>query len=202
MSHTHSPESKPKRLGSQAPGQGQEAQRHRPGLQLPSLLSLLRRPHSTAAGKAQPRLGLPGPAQGHPALPCTDPTPSNLPHDPYTKFILLNLHSAQTAPWPVTPSSLISQHDCLTVGPRACPASQLEPQHRLQPLIQPCWTCIQASLKSSLPSPHQNSSKFSRSVVYNSATPLDCSPPDFSVHGILQARKPECTAISYSRVSF
>ena len=31
--------------------------------------------------------------------------------------------------------------------------------------------------------------------------PMDCSPPDFSVHGILQAGKLECVAISYSRGS-
>ena len=43
----------------------------------------------------------------------------------------------------------------------------------------------------------------SRSVLYDSLRPaLDCSLPGFSVHGILQARKPECAAISYSRVSF
>ena len=28
----------------------------------------------------------------------------------------------------------------------------------------------------------------SRSVVSNSYDPMDCSPPDFSVHGISQAR--------------
>ena len=31
--------------------------------------------------------------------------------------------------------------------------------------------------------------------------PLDCSPPDFSVHGILQARILEWVAISFSRAS-
>ena len=31
--------------------------------------------------------------------------------------------------------------------------------------------------------------------------PMDCSPPDSSVHGILQAGKLECVAISYSRGS-
>ena len=31
--------------------------------------------------------------------------------------------------------------------------------------------------------------------------PMDCSPPDFSVHVILQARILECIAISFSRVS-
>ena len=29
--------------------------------------------------------------------------------------------------------------------------------------------------------------------------PTDCSPPGSSVHGILQARMPECVAISFSR---
>ena len=31
--------------------------------------------------------------------------------------------------------------------------------------------------------------------------PMDCSPPGSSVHGILQARIPECVAIPFSRVS-
>ena len=31
---------------------------------------------------------------------------------------------------------------------------------------------------------------------------MDCSPPGFSVHGILQARILECVAISYSRGIF
>ena len=31
--------------------------------------------------------------------------------------------------------------------------------------------------------------------------PMDCSPPDSSVHGILQARIPECIDISFSRGS-
>ena len=30
--------------------------------------------------------------------------------------------------------------------------------------------------------------------------PMDCSPPGFSVHGILQARIQECVGISFSRV--
>ena len=30
---------------------------------------------------------------------------------------------------------------------------------------------------------------------------MDCSPPGFSVHGILQARIPERVAISFSRAS-
>ena len=32
--------------------------------------------------------------------------------------------------------------------------------------------------------------------------PMDCSPPGFSVHGILQARILEWVAISFSRESF
>ena len=39
------------------------------------------------------------------------------------------------------------------------------------------------------------------SVVSDSVRPLDCSLPDFSVHGILQARILESVAISYSRGS-
>ena len=43
---------------------------------------------------------------------------------------------------------------------------------------------------------------FSRSVVSDSfVTPMDCSPPGFSVHEISQARKLEWVAISYSRGS-
>ena len=38
-------------------------------------------------------------------------------------------------------------------------------------------------------------------VVSDSATPMDCSPPDFSVHWILQARILEWVAISSSRGS-
>ena len=43
--------------------------------------------------------------------------------------------------------------------------------------------------------------KWSRSVVSNSLRPVDCSPPSFSVHGILQARILEWVAISFSRGS-
>ena len=40
-------------------------------------------------------------------------------------------------------------------------------------------------------------------VVSNSfVTPMDCSPPGSSVHGILQARVPEWLAIFFSRRSF
>ena len=43
---------------------------------------------------------------------------------------------------------------------------------------------------------------FSCTVVSDSfCNPMDCSPPGFSVHGILQARKLECVAITYSRGS-
>ena len=41
----------------------------------------------------------------------------------------------------------------------------------------------------------------SHSVVWDSADPTDCSPPGFSVHGILQARILEWVAISFSRGS-
>ena len=33
-------------------------------------------------------------------------------------------------------------------------------------------------------------------------SPMDCSPPAYSVHGLLQARILKCVAISFSRVSF
>ena len=42
---------------------------------------------------------------------------------------------------------------------------------------------------------------FSRKVESNSCDPMDCSPPGFSVHGILQARTLEWIAISSSRGS-
>ena len=42
----------------------------------------------------------------------------------------------------------------------------------------------------------------SRSVASDSLRPHDCSPPDFSVHGILQARILEWIAIPFSRGSF
>ena len=35
----------------------------------------------------------------------------------------------------------------------------------------------------------------------NSCDPMDCSPPDFSVHGILQARILEWVAVPFSRGS-
>ena len=41
----------------------------------------------------------------------------------------------------------------------------------------------------------------SRSVVFYSLQPIDCSPPGSSVHGILQARILECVAIPFSRGS-
>ena len=39
----------------------------------------------------------------------------------------------------------------------------------------------------------------SRSVVSDSVTPIDCSPPGSSAHGILQVRILEWAAISFSR---
>ena len=44
-------------------------------------------------------------------------------------------------------------------------------------------------------------SVLSRSVVFDSCNPIDCSLPGFSVHGILQARILEWVAISFSRGS-
>ena len=41
----------------------------------------------------------------------------------------------------------------------------------------------------------------SRSVVFDSCDPVDCSPPDSSVHEILQARILEWVATSFSRGS-
>ena len=46
------------------------------------------------------------------------------------------------------------------------------------------------------------SESMSRSVMFNSLHPMDCSPPGFSVHGILQARVLKRVAISFSRGSF
>ena len=43
--------------------------------------------------------------------------------------------------------------------------------------------------------------EFSHSVVSNSVTPVDCSPPVSSVHGIFQARILEWIAKPLSRVS-
>ena len=40
--------------------------------------------------------------------------------------------------------------------------------------------------------------KWSRSVVFDSLRPVDCSPPSPSVHGILQARILEWATISFS----
>ena len=42
---------------------------------------------------------------------------------------------------------------------------------------------------------------FTHSVVSDSFDPVDCSPPDFSVHGILQARTLEQVAISFFKRS-
>ena len=42
---------------------------------------------------------------------------------------------------------------------------------------------------------------FSCQVVFNSCDPMDCSPPGFSVHGILQERILQWIAISFSRES-
>ena len=41
----------------------------------------------------------------------------------------------------------------------------------------------------------------SRSVVSDPCDPIDCTPPGFSVHGILQARILEWDVISFSRGS-
>ena len=42
---------------------------------------------------------------------------------------------------------------------------------------------------------------FSRSVMFNSCDPMDCSPPGSSVHGIFQTRILEWVDISFSRGS-
>ena len=47
----------------------------------------------------------------------------------------------------------------------------------------------------------KNYESMSGSVVSNSETPMDCSPPGFSVHGILQTQILEWVAIPFSRVS-
>ena len=52
-----------------------------------------------------------------------------------------------------------------------------------------------------LPSPKTRFIFFSHLVVSDSLRPVDCSPPSFSVHGILQARILERVAISFSRGS-
>ena len=44
------------------------------------------------------------------------------------------------------------------------------------------------------------SESVSRSVVSDSVNPMDCSPPDSSVHGILQARTLEWVTISFSKM--
>ena len=41
--------------------------------------------------------------------------------------------------------------------------------------------------------------QFSRSVVFDSLRPMDCSPPSSSILGILQARILEWVAISFSK---
>ena len=50
------------------------------------------------------------------------------------------------------------------------------------------------------PSPMHESEKrkWSRSVVSDSSNPMDCSPPDSSVHGILQAKVLEWDVIAFS----
>ena len=42
---------------------------------------------------------------------------------------------------------------------------------------------------------------FSREVMSDSCDPMDCSPPGFSAHGILQASTLEWVAISFSKLS-
>ena len=56
--------------------------------------------------------------------------------------------------------------------------------HWLAPAVPPQCLCVRAC-----------------SVMPDSATPIDCSPPGSSVHGILQARILEWAAISFSRGS-
>ena len=48
---------------------------------------------------------------------------------------------------------------------------------------------------------HNNIMCVSHSVVPSSLPPMDCSPPGFSVHGILQARILEWVVIPFSRGS-
>jgi len=49
---------------------------------------------------------------------------------------------------------------------------------------------------------HAKSRSVSHSVVSDSLQPMDCSPPDSSLHGILQARILEWVVIPFSRGFF
>ena len=69
-----------------------------------------------------------------------------------------------------------------------------------------CWRLRSPALKENVSSTQKSLTKqvqlFSHWVMVDSCDPVDCLPPGSSVHGILQARIPECVAIPFSKESF
>ena len=77
----------------------------------------------------------------------------------------------------------------------------VKPREALQPHLPVSRLCMSNSLMELVSSFKwkMKSHSVSRSVMPNSYNPMDCNPPDSSVHGIVQARLLEWVAISFSR---
>ena len=80
------------------------------------------------------------------------------------------------------------------------------PWYPAQASITPAWTVNSTSQVTRTSRPHSSTSSRNVSQVAQvcptPCDPMDCSPPGFSVHGILQARILERVAISFSRGIF
>ena len=91
------------------------------------------------------------------------------------------------------------RHLLFPLRPRLSRAQKHSPLYcMLTPFREPSWGPRVMSSCLFLPC---NVMCVSHSVVSDSCDPMDCSPPDSSVHGILQARILEWIAISFSRGS-
>ena len=79
----------------------------------------------------------------------------------------------------------------------------VKPREALQPHLPVSRLCMSNSLMELVSSFKwkMKSHSVSRSVMPNSYNPMDCNPPDSSVHGILQARILKWVAIPFCRGS-
>ena len=118
-------------------------------------------------------------------------------------FILLFCSHFPLPPLCVSPSQL-----CLTLckpvdcSPPACSVHGILQARVLEQVASP-FSCPMPPFKMGLNGKGTSIGLYLTvcSVMSDSCDPMDCGPPGFSVHGLLQARILEWVAISYSRGS-